>query len=216
MRVIPCLTITAFVFAGCAPTPPERAIINDAAAALGGADRIQAVNTLVIEGTGQNLNLGQNQSPDATQPILAVSGFKRSYDFAGNRLRLEQTRTANVGNTAPARQLLGLDGDIAYNVSPAGAATRASAAVAKDRKAELLHHPIGALRAALAQGATVANPRKDGGNDVVDVTTTDGQQFTLYVDTQAKTPAKVTTVTDNVGGPLGDMAIETSFANYTD
>jgi len=216
MRVIPWLAITAFVFAGCAPTPPERAIINDAAAALGGADRIQAANTVTIEGVGQNLNLGQNQSPDATQPILAVSGFKRSVDFAANRSRLEQTRTANVGNTVPARQIVGLDGDVAYNVSPTGAATRASAAAAKDRKAELLHHPVGALRAALAQGASIANPRKDGGNDVVDVTTADGQKFTLSVDTQARTPTKVTTVTDNVGGPLGDMVVETSFANYTE
>ena len=138
MRVTPCLAITAFVFAGCAPTPPERAIINDAATALGGADKIQAVNILTIEGTGRNLNLGQNQSPDATQPILAVSGFKRSYDFAGNRSRLEQTRTANVGNTIPARQILGVDGDVAFNVSPAGAATRASALAAKDRRAEML------------------------------------------------------------------------------
>ena len=216
MRMKQWLTTAAFVCAGCASTPPERAIINDAAAALGGADKIQAVNTLTIEGAGENLNLGQNQSPDATQPILAVSGFKRSYDFGGNRTRLEQTRTANVGNTTPARQILGLDGDVAYNVSPAGAATRASAAAAKDRRAEMLHHPIGALRAALAQGATIANPRKDGSADVVDITTADGQKLTLYVDTQSKTPAKVTTLTDNIGGPLGDMVVETSFTNYTD
>ena len=136
------LTTAVFVCAGCASTPPERAIINDAAAALGGVDKIQAVNTLTIEGAGENLNLGQNQSPDATQPILAVSGFKRSYDFGGNRTRLEQTRTANVGNTTPARQILGLDGDVAYNVSPAGAATRASAAAAKDRRAEMLQSTV--------------------------------------------------------------------------
>ena len=216
MRVRHWFATVTFVFAGCASTPPERAIVNDAATALGGADRIQAVNTLTIEGAGQNLNLGQNQSPDATQPILAVSGFKRSYDFAGNRSRLEQTRTANVGNTTPARQILGLDGDVAFNVNPAGAATRANAAAAKDRRAELLHHPVGALRAALAQGATIANPRKDGSNDVVDITTADGQKLTLYVDTQSKTPAKVTTVTDNIGGPLGDMVVETSFANYAE
>jgi glyoxylase-like metal-dependent hydrolase (beta-lactamase superfamily II) len=205
------------VFAGCAaPPPPERALINDAATALGGADRIQAVNTLTVEGTGQNYNLGQTQSPDAMQPVLAVSGFKRTYDFAGNRARLEQTRTANVGNTIPARQILGVDGDVAFNVSPAGAATRASALAAKDRRTEMLHHPVGALRAALAQGSTIANPRKDGANDVVDVTIADGQKFTLHIDTQSKTPAKVTTLTDNIGGPLGDMVVETSFANYAE
>ena len=216
MRMKQWLTAAVFVCAGCASTPPERAIINDAATALGGADKIQAVNTLTIQGSGQNLNLGQNQSPDATEPVLAVSGFTRSFDFAGNRSRLEQVRTASVGNTAPARQILGLDGDVAFNVSPAGAATRASAAAAKDRRAELLHHPVGALRAALAQGAVDANPRKDSTNDVVDITTADGLKLTLHVDSQTKLPSKVTTMTDNVGGPLGDMAVETSFANYTD
>src|SRR5215475_500686 len=154
------------LFAGCASTPPEKTIINDAATALGGADKIQAVNTLTISGNGENLNLGQNSSPDAPEPILKVSEYKRSIDFAGNRSRLEQTRTATVGNTAPAKQILCLDGNVAFNVNPAGVAARANDQVAKDRRTELLHHPIGALKAALAQGATAANPRKDGNADV--------------------------------------------------
>jgi hypothetical protein len=91
-----------FLFAGCSSTPPEKAIINDAATALGGAGKIQAVNTLTISGSGENLNLGQNLSPDAQEPLLKVSEYKRSIDFAGNRSRLEQVRTATVGNTAPA------------------------------------------------------------------------------------------------------------------
>src|SRR5215471_4220891 len=203
-----------FLFAGCASTPPEKAIINDAATALGGADKIQAVNTLTISGSGENLNLGQNSSPDASEPMLKVSEYKRSIDFAGNRSRLEQVRTATVGNTAPVKQILGLDGDVAFNVNATGMATRASDQVAKDRRAEMYHHPIGAIRAALAQGAVVANPRKEENADVVDITTADGAKLTLYVDSQTKLPSKVTTMTDNIGGPLGDMLVETSFANY--
>jgi len=68
----------------------------------------------------------------------------------------------------------------------------------------------------LAQGATVANARKDGNADVVDITTADGIKMTLYVDSQTKLPSKITTMTDNIGGPLGDMVVETSFANYVD
>ena len=68
----------------------------------------------------------------------------------------------------------------------------------------------------MAQGAVVANPRKEGNADVVDITTADGAKLTLYVDSQTKLPSKVTTMTDNIGGPLGDMLVETSFANYTD
>ena len=205
-----------FVFAGCTSTPPEKAVINDAATALGGADNIQADNTLTISGSGENLNLGQNSSPDAPEPILKVSEYKRSIDFARNRSRLEQVRTATVGNTAPAKQILCLDGDAAFNVNAAGMATRASDQAAKDRRAEMFHHPIGAIRAALAQGAVVANPRKEGNADVVDITTADGAKLTLYVDSHTKLPSRVTTMTDNIGGPLGDMVVETSFANYAD
>ena len=216
MRVRNWFVTAVFVFAGCASTPPEKAIINDAATALGGADKIQAVNTLTISGSGENLNLGQNSSPDAPSPILKVTEYKRSFDFAGNRSRLEQVRTATVGNTAPAKQILCVDGDVAFNVNAAGVATRASALVAKDRRAEMYQHPIGALRAALAQGAVIANPRKEGNDNVVDITTADGTKLTLYVDAQTKLPSKVTTMTDNIGGPLGDMVVETSFANYAD
>src|SRR5262249_42920704 len=116
----------------------------------------------------------------------------------------------------PATQILCVDGETAFNVNPAGMATRASNQAAKDRRAEMYHHPIGAIRAALAQGAVVANPRKDGNDDVVDITTADGVKLTLYVDNQTKMPSKVSTMTDNIGGPLGDMLVETSFADYAD
>jgi hypothetical protein len=181
VRVGNWFVTAVFLFAGCTSTPPEKAIINDAAIALGGADKIQAVNTLTILGSRENLNLGQNLSPDAQEPILKVSEYKRSIDFAGTRSRLEQVRTATVGNTAPVKQILCLDGDAAFNVNAAGMATRASDQVAKDRRAETYHHPIGALRAALAQGAVVANPRKEGNADVVDITTADGAKLTLEI-----------------------------------
>jgi hypothetical protein len=55
---------------------------------------------------------------------------------------------------------------VAFNVNATGAAARANAQVAKERRAEMYLHPIGALRAALAQGAVIANPRKEGNDDV--------------------------------------------------
>ena len=38
---------------------PERQIISDAATALGGRDRILAVKTLVVEGAGHDMGVGQ-------------------------------------------------------------------------------------------------------------------------------------------------------------
>jgi glyoxylase-like metal-dependent hydrolase (beta-lactamase superfamily II) len=209
--------IAALTLAGCASTLPEKTIINDAAAAMGGADKILAVNTLVIEGGGENLNLGQNASPDANAPLLKVTGYKRVIDFAGTRWRLEQIRTAPVGNTAPATQILALDGDVAFNVTAAtGAGARQNEQVMKDRRADLYHHPVGAMKAALAEGAVIANPRVEAGEDVVDVTTASGDTFTLHIDSQTKLPSKVHTMTDNAAGPLGDMMVETSFSNYAE
>ena len=47
----------------CTRATPEQQIVNDAAAALGGAERVSAVKTLVLEGTGTQYNLGQDSCP---------------------------------------------------------------------------------------------------------------------------------------------------------
>src|SRR5438067_332632 len=57
-RIMYALMITV-ILSGCASTPPEMQVINDAAEALGGAPRIQQIRTLVIEGAGTAPNLGQ-------------------------------------------------------------------------------------------------------------------------------------------------------------
>jgi hypothetical protein len=165
----------AFVgLAGCSATP-QQAIVNDAAEALGGAQRVQAVNTLVIEGTGENTNLGQSLSPDALN-VFNVTQAKKSIDFANSRWRLEQSRVATFGlpNPQPQVQNLGVDGDVAYNVGANGMPQRANEQVAKDRRMELFHHPIGAVRAALAQGAQLTNAQTEGSESSVVVTTPQG------------------------------------------
>jgi glyoxylase-like metal-dependent hydrolase (beta-lactamase superfamily II) len=210
--------VAGLLLAGCVSTPPEKAAVDQAAAALGGAEKIQAVNTLIVEGTGENGNLGQSQKPDALD-VFQVSESKRVYDFSGGRQRLEQTRIATFGapNPQPQKQNLGLDGDVAYNVAANGTATRASAQVAKDRRMELYHHPIGAIRAALTQGAQLSNPRKEGNDDAVDVATAQGDRFTLFVESGTKLPSKVvSTTSNNTNWPIGDVTLETDFANYMD
>jgi glyoxylase-like metal-dependent hydrolase (beta-lactamase superfamily II) len=200
---------------GCASQPIS--VVNGAADAVLDADSIKKVNTVVIEGTGENFNLGQNLSPEAPLPKLTVTSSKRSVDYANGRWRLEQARTPTyvTANTAPNQpQIIGVDGDVAYNVAAAtGMATRAAEQVAKDRHSELFHHPLGALRAALSEGAEVTNQRKEGNDDVVDVTV-GSDKFTLYVDSTTKLPSKVVTMTYNAN--LGDVALTTEFGSYAD
>ena len=79
----------------CTRATPEQQIVNDAAAALGGAERVSAVKTLVLEGTGTQYNLGQDLVPGASGQTFTVSAFKRTLDVAGGRARTELTRNPN-------------------------------------------------------------------------------------------------------------------------
>ena len=212
MRLAIFSIVLALGMSGCASQPI--AVINAAADAVGDAAGIKAVNTLVIEGTGENFNLGQSVRPDAPLPKLTVTSSKRSIDYMNSRWRLEQARTPTyvTANTTPNQpQILGIDGDVAYNVPATGPATRAAEQVAQDRHSELFHHPIGALRAALDDGAKVTNQRKEGNDDVVDVEV-GKDKFTLYVDSTTKLPSRVVTMTYNAN--LGDVALTTEFGMY--
>jgi len=209
--------VAACLVSACARPTPEQQIVNDAAAALGGRDRILAVKTLVVEGDGANGNLGQDLTPERTAQAFVVSGFKRVVDLSGRRMRTEQTRTPNFTyfqGQAPQRQVFGLDGDVAYTIAPNGTGSRAADAVAKDRRAEFHHHPLVLVRAALDPKATLANPRTTDTQRVVDVTTAAGQTFTLAIDTGTRLPTRIVSMTDNLN--LGDVAMETAFADYQD
>src|SRR5437867_9244603 len=210
------LGLLAAVVSGCSQ-PPERQIVADAASALGGRGRILAVKTLVIEGEGTNGNLGQDMTMDAASQQFVVSGYKRSVDVVNLRARTEQTRTPNFAyfqGPQAQKQVLGVDGDVGYNIAPNVTATRVSNAVAKDRRAEIYHHPIEIVRAALDPEAKLENPRTAGNERVVDITTSNGLKFTLAIDAATSLPTRVVSMTDNTN--LGDVAIETSFADYED
>jgi glyoxylase-like metal-dependent hydrolase (beta-lactamase superfamily II) len=193
----------------------ETTIVRDAADAMGGASKIAAVEVLTLEGGGEAFNFGQNKSPDGDLPKFNVTELRRVIDFKGSRWRQEALRTPTfVTANPPAKQVIGVDGDVAYNVSPAGAATRASARTALDRKAELYHHPIGILREALGTEANLTNARKEGSHEVVDVATPSGATYSLYIDETTKLPAKVVSKTSNP--ILGDVLMETEFSDYAE
>src|SRR5215213_8458106 len=137
--LIPFVLFVAATFAACAQPTPEQQIVNDASAALGGAEKGQAVKTIVLEGAGKNGNLGQDVTPDATAQGFTVTEYKRAIDVTAGRARIEQTRTPTFTyfqGQQPQKQITGVDGDVAYNIGANGMATRAADAVAKDRRAE--------------------------------------------------------------------------------
>jgi glyoxylase-like metal-dependent hydrolase (beta-lactamase superfamily II) len=209
--------VTLSVLAACKSAPPEQQVIDDAAAALGGRDRLLAVKTLTLEGGGTNGNLGQDMTPEATGQTFTVSNYRRAISFAANASRTEQTRTPNFvyfQGRQPQRLVNGFDGDVGYNVGGNGAAARVSAEVTRDRRTELFHHPVGIVRAALEPGAELSNAHTSGQERAVDIKTQTGLTLTLAIDGTTHLPTRVVSMADNVN--LGDVAIETSFADYQD
>ena len=217
MRWMSWLTVSAVLLSGCTPTSPEMQVIYRAAEALGGLRTVEGAETLLLEGRGKNFRLGQNPNPNAPLPEYEISEFTRAIDYANGRWRQEQVRTSNFLSPNPVfgqRQITAVDGDVAFDVSPDETARRVSSQVAMDRKAELYHYPVGIIQAATAEGATLSNLRQEDGNEVVDIITAEGDQYTLYVNSETKLPAKVMSASYN--GNLGDVTRETAFDAYAE
>lgn len=206
--------VACALVAACAASTPERQLIDGAATALGGRDRVLAVKTLVIEGEGSQFNLGQDMRPDASGQIFAVTGFKRQWDVPNRRWRMELTRTpefAYFQGQAAQRQVQGIDGATGYNVAASGAASRVGSRVAEERRAEFYHHPTVIVAAALAPRATVANLRSQGAERLVDLTTEDGLRFVVAFDA-AQLPTRVESRSYHAN--LGDVTMATLFSDY--
>src|ERR1700690_2964287 len=158
------LWVLAAVAATAFAQTAELKLVTGAAEALGGRERILAVKTLTIEGSGIEPNVGQNPLPEAPLANWNVPEFKRTIDFASGRMRVEKHRVAqfDFALATDVHQTQGLDGDVAFNVNAEGKAQRASDAVARDRRVEMLGNPIAIVRAALDPSATLSNLRKKG------------------------------------------------------
>ena len=93
MKKLLFFILTASAVKGFAQTA-EMQVINRAAEALGGKERILSLKSLTIYGYGQQAyqNGGGNitASPDAPQKWVNVNGLQRTIDFEHGRMHLEQ------------------------------------------------------------------------------------------------------------------------------
>ena len=202
---------------GCATASPEERALYETVSALGGGDRLFNVNALVLEGDGTNWNVGQDMTIDATGQTFTVTSYRRSIDLATGRMLVQQTRTptfAYFQGPQPQQQLFGIDGDVAYSATSSGNATRGSAQAVRDRTAELYHHPVVLIRAALSGQARLSNLRTEGGQRLLDVTLPAGSVFTLVTDASTHVPSRIRSASHHPN--LGDVTVETTFADYTD
>ena len=219
MRRVPSLSLLccSLVFiAACSSAPPERQLVLDAADALGGQDRVAALQSITVEGEGDAPNVGQNRLPDSELPNWKVTEYRRTTDLTNGRTDMTQVREAQFqfAGALVQRQHQGQDGGVAVNYPPSGEAARGSDTQARDRRREALHHPLPAIRAALAETSQVSNRREEGDDDVVDVRTAQGDVIQLAVSRATKLPTRVSILDAHPN--LGDVVVKTVFSDYED
>jgi glyoxylase-like metal-dependent hydrolase (beta-lactamase superfamily II) len=202
-------------------TGDARQVVTRAAEALGGADRIQALKTIRLRGYGhdpyQDGGSLITTEPTAPEKMTIITAYERVVDLANGRTRVRAKQSRAFVFAAEA-MMTGrpidqrLDGDVAFDVAPSGAARRASKEAATQRRMELLANPIVAVRAALDSNSRIANRRTEGPATLVDVTTAANNSFTLAVTTATGLPLWVRWM-----GPhenLGDLTYRTEFSGY--
>ena len=201
--------------------PDPGQVITRAAEALGGVERIQALRTIRLRGYGhdpyQDGGSLITTEPTAPEKMTILTAYERSIDLANGRTRVraKQSRAFVFAAEAMMRGRpidQGLDGDVAFDTAPGGAARRASREAAMQRRMEVLANPIVAVRAALDSRSRVSNRRTEGAATLVDVATAASSPFTLAVTTATGLPLWVRWV-----GPhenLGDITYRTEFSGY--
>jgi glyoxylase-like metal-dependent hydrolase (beta-lactamase superfamily II) len=208
--------LAAFVLLLISPSAdaqqPGRPLMEEVARAMGGRDRILAVRTLVLEGTGENYSLGQNPAPEAPLPVFAVTELRRSIDFANKRWRHEQSREPRfpTANTAAQRARFGYDG-VAYDILADGTTRRAAARADAERANELLYHPIGFLQTAFAPGTDLTEESSRGQLRQVRMNA-GGNKFAIFIDRQTKLPVRIEKVEYN--SMLGDVVLESQLSDW--
>src|SRR5687768_9968421 len=179
---------------------PELELVTRAADALGGRARVMALKTLQIIGYGElaYFNGGGNITgdPAAPQKWQKVLEYTRTIDLEHWRTRVQQRLKMDFVFASTAGQLglnrtnETLDGDIAYNIgggflaAPQAGTPQpqpAGAAAARQRRVELLAHPVTIVRIALDPTSKLSNLRRQGDLQLVDVTVRQGDTLTLAV-----------------------------------
>ena len=222
LRFVTVLVLGFGVAAGQAQdSDAARQAVLDAAAAMGGVERIEALRTLRLRGYGHEAyqDGGSEITTERSAPekMTNLTAYERVIDVPGERTRVKArmfrafvfaARAMMQGQ--PLHQVL--DGTVAYDVPVNGAPRRASDAAARQRRMELLAHPVMALRAALAPTSQLSALRNADGLRTLDVTTVDGAEFALALDAQSGLPASV-----QWSGPhenLGELRYRTEYSAW--
>jgi glyoxylase-like metal-dependent hydrolase (beta-lactamase superfamily II) len=174
-----------------------RAVLEQAAEAMGGLERLRNLDNIVLTGFGQAVSQqgGGNLSPDprAPQKWQATNAVERSFDLKSGRA-LYEDRQAPMFPFAAARPELWPP------------SRRVQTGVAA------LDHPLPALLAALAEGTTLGSMRTQDDLVVVEFTVAAGDALWLAIDPVTHRPAWVRWIAPST--TLGDVTNTAYFTGY--
>jgi glyoxylase-like metal-dependent hydrolase (beta-lactamase superfamily II) len=184
----------------CAPALAQqassaRALLESAAGAMGGIERLRGLDNLVMTGFGQRYASNGNISTDPNSPPKwqAVVDARRTFDLV-NKRALNQERDSYMFPFA----------------APFGTQWNRRSTV--QTGAALLDHPLPAVLAALEPNTELGPVRIEDGRPVVELTTEDGTTIWIALDPQTHLPYWTRWITGSA--TLGDVTHTAYFTGY--
>src|SRR5215472_9522398 len=211
------IAFTAFVLV------PQPGNAQDAKAVLDGAAKTMGdVKSLQYAGSGANFAFGQNVSPTAPWPRFNIKSFTRTVDYDTPAMRDDLVRTqadpkerggGGLPLTGEQHQIQTVSGTYAWTQTGDAAPAPALTAVG-DRLQQLWITPQGVIKAAIKHNATVETQTVDGKKMTVISFAVPGQVKVKAFVNDRNLIEKVESWSSNP--VLGDMATETTYADYKD
>lgn len=174
-----------------------RRLLESAAQAMGGLDRLRTVENFVLTGFGQSLyqDGGGNLSGDANAPPKwhAVADAQRTFDLENGRALNQERRSYMFPFAAP------------FGHSWNRTATLQTGA-------DMLDHPLPAVLEALDSSTRLGAVTIEDGRSVVQFTIADGTPMWMAIDSATRLPAWIRRIVPHAN--LGDLAVTSHFTGY--
>jgi len=197
---IAALAAAAVVMLGApaaAQDDPARRLLESAAEAMGGLERLESVRNVVLTGFGQRLyqDGGGNVTGDVNAPPKwrAVSDAQRTFDLENGRALNQERQSYMFPFAAP------------FGLSWNRTATLQTGA-------DVLDHPLPALLEALKPSTKLGAVTVENGQSVVQFTIDDGTAIWMAFDPATHLPTWTRRIAPHVN--LGDVAITAYFTGY--
>jgi glyoxylase-like metal-dependent hydrolase (beta-lactamase superfamily II) len=218
---------------GHAQNASARTVVESAAKALGGLNRIRGIKNITLHGYAQYAyQMGGGRisgSPAAPEKYLAANELRRVYDLEHDRFEMRERRNMLFPFLAPfghsfAPNVNVLDGDIAFDVIgdvnggtvrrvPRFLDTAQTLDGVHMRRMWMLNHPVALVRALLDPATTLSAPRKASGVTVIGATLKQGSKFSAGFEPNGM-PAWVRWSHPQTN--LGQATLTTSFSGWSD